>query len=516
MNTKIFLGMFLAFAIASCNPSGHVNEKNDERDGHDHSEKAEALEDHEEIKFQYTAYSANFELFAEADAFIVGKIANVLSHFSVLPDFNAVEKGQITIKLAVNGKETKQILSEPSRKGIYSFNIQPETQGTGKLTFEITNDKGTFEVIVPDATVFANEEEAHEASKKIVISNTNTTVFTKEQSWKIEFATALPLSESFGQVIKTTALVQSAQANELVVSAKTNGIVLFNSGAVLEGRDVTVGQSLFTISGSNLADNNISVKYAEAKSNFEKANADYERAKELAKDKIVSEKDLFEAKNQYENAKVVYNNLSENFNASGQTITSPQVGFIKRVFVKYGDYVEAGQPLVVVSQNKSLILIAEVPSKYAPVLANIKTANIRTINDNLSFSLEQLNGKVLSYGKAANTDNYLMPVVLQVENNGSFVSGSFVEVYLKSFSNNLALVIPTSSLLEEQGTYFVWVQITPELFEKREVFVGGTDGINTEISKGITANERVVTRGSMLIKLAQATGTLDAHSGHVH
>jgi RND family efflux transporter MFP subunit len=501
MNTKIFLGMLLAIAIASCSPSGNESEKQDER---------------EEVKFQYTAYSNNFELFAEADAFIVGEKSNVLSHFSVLPDFKAVEKGKITITLSVNGKETKQTLSEPTRKGIYSFDIQPETQGKGKLTFEITNNKGTFEVIVPEVTVFANDEEAHEASEKVVVSNTNTTVFTKEQSWKIEFATALPLSEPFGQVIKTTALVQSAQGNELVISAKTNGIVLFNSGVLLEGRDVTTGQSLFTISGSNFADNNISVKYAEAKSNYEKANADYERAKELAKDKIVSEKDLLAAKNQYENAKAVYDNLSKNFNASGQTITSPQAGFIKQVLVKNGAYVEAGQPIAVVSQNKSLILTAEVPSKYAPVLANIKTANIRTINDNRSFSLEQLNGKVLSYGKAANSDNYLIPVVLQVENNGSFVSGSFVEIYLKSFSNNLALVIPTSSLIEEQGSYFVWVQVTPELFEKREVFVGGTDGINTEISKGITANERIVARGAMLIKLAQATGTLDAHSGHVH
>ncbi|MDV7399003.1 hypothetical protein RZS08_46775, partial [Arthrospira platensis SPKY1] len=112
---------------------------------------------------------------------------------------------------------------------------------------------------------------------------------------------------------------------------------------------------------------------------------------------------------------------------------------------------------------------------------------IRTINDNRSFSLEQLNGKVLSYGKAANSDNYLIPVTLQVENNGSFVSGNFVEIYLKSFSNNLALVIPTTSLLEEQGSFFVWVQVNPELFEKREVLIGGTDGINTEIKKGITA-----------------------------
>lgn len=493
--------MILAFVIVSCNQPGNETKNHDE---------------HGEIKFQYTSYSDDFELFAETDAFIVGEKANVLSHFSELPDFKAVEKGKITISLSINGKETKQTLDQPTRKGIYSFDIQPETTGKGKLTFYIANENGTFEIVIPEVTVFSKEEEARDASGKIVIPRTNTTVFTKEQSWKIDFATATPRLEPFGQVIKTTALVQSAQGNELVISAKTNGIVLFNSGVLLEGKDVSAGQSLFSVSDGNMADNNIGVKFSEAKSNYEKAKADYERSKELAQDRIVSEKDLLTSKNQYENTKAVYDNLSKNFNTSGQIIKSPQSGFIKQIFVRNGTYVEAGQPIAVVSQNKSLFLTADVPSKYAPDLANIKTANIKIFNDTNTYSLEQLNGKVLSYGKAANNDNYLIPVTLEIVNNGRFLSGTYAELYLKTFPNKETLVIPTTSLMEEQGNFFVWVQINPELFEKREVFVGGTDGINTEIVKGILTNERIVTHGAMIIKLAQATGTLDAHSGHVH
>ena len=81
-------------------------------------------------------------------------------------------------------------------------------------------------MVVPDVNVFASDEEAHEASEKYVVSTTNTTVFTKEQSWKIDFSTDHPKSEPFGQVIKTTALVQSSQGNEMIVTAKTNGIVI--------------------------------------------------------------------------------------------------------------------------------------------------------------------------------------------------------------------------------------------------------------------------------------------------
>jgi len=369
---------------------------------------------------------------------------------------------------------------------------------------------------VPQVTVFAKEEDAREAADKIVVSKTNTTSFTKEQSWKIAFATEFPKTEPFGQVIKTTAQVQSAQGDEVIVSAKASGVVMLSTNNVLEGKSVSNGQTLFSISSNGLASNNSAVQFAEAKNNFEKASADYDRAKELAKDQIVSAKDLLNAKNIYDNAKAVYSNMNKNFSSSGQSVKSPMSGFVKQIFVQNGQNVEAGQSIVSISQNKTLLLRAEVQQKYAPILGTIRSATIRTLSDNQTYTLEQLNGKVLSYGKTANSDNYLLPINLQIDNKGSFVSGGFVEIYLKSMTNTQALTVPNAALLEEQGVYYVYVQVNPELFEKREVKIGGTDGLSTEIGNGITNKDRIVTKGAMMIKLAQATGTLDAHSGHVH
>ncbi|HBF87197.1 MAG TPA: efflux RND transporter periplasmic adaptor subunit [Bacteroidales bacterium] len=500
MKNNLFLVVLFALIIASCN-------NNQETENH---------EEHEEAKVQFTAYSEEFEVFAEADVFVVGDTSNVLSHFSHLPSFKALENGSMTIRLIVNGKEVNQTLDKPTRKGIYSFDIKPETIGTGNIIYSIQTEVGKFQVIVPQVTVYASKEEAEEASKKVVISKTNTAVFTKEQSWKIDFATDFPKTEAFGQVIKTTAQIQSSQADEIILSAKTNGIVMFSNSSVLEGKDVSNGSVLFSISSSDLADNNISVRYNEAKNNFEKAKSEYERAKELAKEKIVSEKDLISAKNQFDNSKAIYDNLNKNFSSNGQNISSPMSGFVKQIFVKNGAYVEAGQPIVSISQNKTLILNAEVQQKYSSILGTVISANIRTLEDNKTYSLEELNGKVLSFGKSTNADNYLIPITLQIDNKGSFTSGGFVEIYLKTLTNSEALTVPTSSLLEDQGTYFVYVQITPELFEKREVKIGVNDGLRTEIKNGIKENERIVTMGAILIKLAQATGTLDAHSGHVH
>lgn len=548
MTKKIIFPLILAFIVAGCH-SGHDhdhdsdhnhdqhNELNEDADHidhnediHDHNDEPEEHEDyeqqiedsqaheHEDLKIQFTAYSHDFEVFAEADPFVTGKSSLVLAHFTHLQDFSPLENGKVSLRLIVDGNETVQIQETPTKKGIYLFNIDPQIKGTGSIVFEIDLETENFKISVPDIIVYDDAHDAiHEAEHaNETLSTTNTTVFTKEQSWLIDFATEQPKKEAFGQVIKTTAQVRPAQTDKILVSALINGIVTLSKTNLLEGISVSKEQSLFSISGKDLVDNNSTVRYMEAQNNYEKAKADYERLKELAKDKIISEKDLLTAKNQYDNTKVIYDNLSKNFNTSGQIVKSPMTGFINQLFVQNGEYVESGQAIMSISQNKSLILHADIQQKYAGLLSSINSADIRTLHDNKTYTLEELNGKVLSYGRSTNYDNYLIPFAFQIENTENFLTGGFVEIYLKSLTNEQALTIPNSAILEEQGNYFVYVQITPELFEKREIKPGSMDGFRTEILKGIRQDERIVSSGAIFIKLAQGIGALDAHSGHIH
>jgi len=501
MIKSAFIIALLALLFAGCkNSPGKVTDEHDE----------------EEVKLQLTAYSPEFELFAEADPFVVGKSSNILSHFSHLPDFKALEKGSVTVRLLIGTTEVTQTFDAPKRKGIFSFDLKPTVQGVGKIIYEIKTGNIYSQVVVSDVTVYSNEKQADEAAAKKVSSRTNTVVFTKEQSWKIDFSTELPAVEPFGQVIKTSALVESAAGDEVIVSAKMNGTVLYSGGSILEGKSVSAGEGLFTVSGSDMADNNLAVRIIEAQNNYDRTQLEYDRKKSLAKDKIVSDKDLLTAKNEFENSKATYDMLRKNFSSAGQTISSPISGFVKQTFVTNGQYVIAGQPLVSVTKNKTLLLRADIQQKYAPLLQSFSTANIRTLHNNTTYTLEQLNGKLLSYGRNTNSDNYLVPVSLQIDNVGGFISGEFVELYLKTITNSVALTIPNEALLEEQGNYFVFVQVHPELFEKREITVGSTDGIRSEIKSGIVDSERIVTKGAILVKLAQSSGALDAHSGHVH
>jgi len=500
MKIEMLFIVLLSLAIISCNKVSHQDHHADE----------------EEVKLKITAYSNEFELFAEADPFSVGKTSEILSHFSHQPSFKALENGKITMRLITGDKEISTTLDKPTRKGIYKFEIKPETAGPSKIIFDFYVENEKYKLIVEGITVFKDDKIAFKEASEIIIPQTNTVVFTKEQSWKTDFATAYPVIMPFGPIIKTVALIEPAQGDEEIVVAKSSGVVFFKADNLLEGKTVNAGQSLCHISGNGMIDNNISVKFAEAKINFEKSKSDYERAKELSKDKIVSEKELNAVKKDFENAKAVYENYSKNSSYTGQNVISPFSGNIKQIFVKNGQFIEAGQPLFIVSQNKTLLLKANISQKYASKLYKVNNATIYSATDNQSYTIEQLNGKILAIGKSANSDNYLIPVNIQIDNIGNFLPGSFVDLYLKSTTNANALTVPNTALLEEQGNFYVYVQINPELFEKREIQIGVSDGMNTEIIKGLEKSERIVTVGAIMVKLAQASGALDAHSGHVH
>ncbi|HKR03948.1 MAG TPA: HlyD family efflux transporter periplasmic adaptor subunit, partial [Bacteroidia bacterium] len=178
-------------------------------------------------------------------------------------------------------------------------------------------------------------------------------------------------------------------------------------------------------------------------------------------------------------------------------------------------FVSAGTPLAAISKNKKLVLQANVSQKYFNKLSSISSANFKTTDSEKVFSTADLKGKIISYGKSASANSPFIPVTFEIDNTGNMIPGSVAEVYLKSFPVPGALVIPVSSLIEEQGNFFVYVQTGGESFQKREIKIGASDGLNVQLLSGVTEGERVVTKGAYQIKLSTASGTLPAH-GHEH
>lgn len=316
---------------------------------------------------------------------------------------------------------------------------------------------------------------------------------------------------TFEQVIKTSGQVLAAQGDESVAVATVAGVVSFH-GKVTEGMSVGKGSTLLTISSSNIADGD---PVQRARITYEISKKEYERMKALVKNKIVSDKDFAQAEQNYENARISYEALAKGNTKGGQAISSPIGGYVKNILVKEGDYVTIGQPLVSVTQNRRLFLRAEVSEKYYPYLRTIGSANFKTPYDNKVYALKELSGRLLSFGKSAGDNSFYVPVTFEFDNKGDIIPGSFVEVYLLSTPMENVISLPRTALTEEQGLFFVYLQLDEEGYKKQEVTLGADNGQSVQILTGVKAGDPVVVNGAYQVKLASASNAIPAHS-HEH
>ena len=318
---------------------------------------------------------------------------------------------------------------------------------------------------------------------------------------------------TFHGVIHTSGKVLSASCDETTVVATISGRVSYKNH-VSEGLKVTGGMQLFSITsaGMQVADGD---PVQRARIDYERAERDYTRARLLIKDKIISEKDLAVAKAEYEAARLTYTSVQKTRSAGGVVVTAPRGGYVKQCLVAGGDYVQAGQPLAVITQNKHLYLRAEIPEREFKELNKIRCAKFRTSYSDRLYDITDMGGHIQSYGRSAEVNNSYIPVVFEFNNTGDVVQGSYAEIYLITQERENVLTLPLTALTEEQGVHYIYIQVDKEGYRKQEVTLGESDGERVEILSGLKKGDKVVTKGAIQVKLASAANAIPAHN-HNH
>lgn len=358
-----------------------------------------------------------------------------------------------------------------------------------------------------------HEHEGHDHEHEAAgAAHSNEIIFKEEMAKAVGLQTKVMEPAPFTDVIKTSGSVLAAQGDETTVVATVPGIVTFGSLSFVDGTAVCKGQAILSLASNTLSDGDVA---ARAKYAYENAKKEYERMEQLVGDKIVSAKDFEQARLNYENAKVAYDAVAGKQTANGVSVVSPMNGYLKNLQVKEGDYVAVGQPLATISQNSRLVLRAEVSEKYYQYLPTVQSANFRTPYDEKVYRLSDLHGRMLSYGKASDTNSFYIPVTFEFDNKGAVIPGSFVEVYLLTSPMQEVLSVPVSALIEEQGIYSVFIRLDEEGYQKREVKLGANNGSEVQILSGLKPGETVVTQGAYQIKLASASNAIPAHA-HNH
>ena len=337
-------------------------------------------------------------------------------------------------------------------------------------------------------------------------------IFTKAQAARTEFEVREIQPGTFHQVIKTTGQILSAPGDESVIVATNNGVVSYADHDLTVGSPVQEGEPVFYIASKHLGDGDY---YERTRAAYEQAKAEYERAQKLIGDKIISQKEFESIVLAYQEAKIAFDAISGKNSPQGVGVNTPLGGYIKSINVKDGEYVTAGQAIATVSQNRRLVLRADVSEKHYAALRNITTANFKTPYDNQVYELKELSGRLLSAGKSATDNTFFIPVTFEFDNRGDIIPGSFVEVYLISTPMENVISLPLTALTNEMGYFYVYRQLDEEGYQKQEVQVGASNGKEIQILNGVHPGDRIVTKGAYQVKMASASAAIPGHT-HEH
>jgi membrane fusion protein, heavy metal efflux system len=503
---KYFYLVAIFVIVAGCNTNHNSHGHTHDAAGGDAQNGEQA---HEEGDLSYTLFSGNYELFVEFPALIVGRTSSFAAHFTELNTYKPVSDGSLTVSIIKGNKGIRQTVKEPSSPGIFRPSLQPSEAGAYHLLFYLESDTGNVTFEVPNIQVYSDEEEA--AHALIEEERGDVITFLKEQAWKTEFSTIAVSLQPFHSVIHTSGRVSSQPQSQTAINAQIAGTVQLYP---ILGQSVNKGELLALISGTGV-DENMTLRLNESIIAFEKSKSDFLRSIPLAENQVISKKDFLDIEALYKQDSLKYTQLAKLVSLNGLKITAPADGFITSIDVQNGQYIESGNPVLTVTSQNQLLIETFVNQSDLHRVNGIFDANFKLPVENKIISLHELNGSVKARNAFVNENSSRIPVTFSVMNNGELMPGMFLEAFLFTGQKENAVVVPSSSIIEEQGHYFVFVQIGGESYVKREIYFAGNDGKKVEIQSGLKPGERIVTRGAYQIKLAALTGTLPIH-GHTH
>ncbi len=484
------------------------------RNPHSPHASTEAEHSHGAGTVPYTVFSDSCEYFAEIQPMIKGRPAEASIHITRLTGYKPFTGGVMTVKVLQNDRQIGSgSTDKPRIPGIFPVTFTPEAAGNVTLRFLFAGGGLNDSVTVPMAVVHENEEKADQAP--VAEDPPGVIRFTKEMAWKIDFSVLKVVPREFLNTLRVSGELTIPPAEMTTVSATTDGILIYRREDLVPGSLVTQGTLLFSLTGQGLTLRNTDANFSAVKSSFEASKAAWEREKSLLKDRIVSQKQFDETLSRYRIDSARYFTYLKGFSGNSMNVVAPVTGFVQQVLQANGSFVNEGISLVVIGNTNRILLRADLPQRDWQQLPHIRTASFRPAGDSRVYRIEDQGGKLVARGAATAAGNPFIPVMFEFPNHGLFVPGTFAEIYLHTTPIPGQYVIPVTALLEEQGNFYVYVQVGGESFVKRNVNTGFDDGLFTNVTSGLSDGDRVVTRGAIFIKASsQMTGS-PSH-GHEH
>ncbi len=514
MRTLILLSLALLLMAGCTDTSDHAHGEDD----HGHA--------HDDVGMHVVTHTtADIELFAEYPALVAGHDGDFIVHLTRTGDYRPVTEGQVSVLLN-QGEQyvASATVDAPARPGVFLPTLRAPAPGTYTLTVTLqTGDELVVHALGP-VEVHASHEAA--TLPATPASAEEDITFLKEQQWRTDFRVDPVDSRPLKASVRAPATLRADSAREAQVVAPVDGWLSTRGGVLTAtGTPVRQGDALLRIVprlGETTDFATLEAEATRAGAAFRFAQEELQRTRGLEQQGVVSERRLQAARADYESARAVHEaarrRLAQYGDVSGDTATgvvvpAPVSGEVARVFVSAGSFVTAGTPLMYVVDRRELWLEAQVPEVDALALDAPTGAWFETGGEPVSVTPET-GARLVSYGARIDPRTRTVPVIFAFPSPDPRLRiGQYVEARIYTGEQRDTLAIPRSAVIDDTGRDVVFVQRDGEHFERRLVTLGIRDGDWVEVTAGLEAGERIVTRGAYLVHLA---ASVPAEVGHGH
>lgn len=523
MNKLHIITAILAMVVLAAGCTKHEDEH-----GHPHAEEQAGHDDHGHGGgIAVTHYTDRTELFVEYPPLAKGEESAFAAHMTFLDPqgFRAVSEGKLTVTLTGGGLPDEQAEANVSdTPGIFRPVLKPQHAGQRHLSLRLDLPSGSVTHDLGEVTVHPDRKTAeaalpHEEEAAAI-------GFTKEQQWKIPFATQPAAERTVRESVPATATLRPSTEREAMIAAPGAGLLRNGpSGFPQVGSMVKAGQVVAYLAprlGGETDVATLRLEVDRARLAVEQARVERERLEGLLKLEAIPEKRMHDATVQEKLAQAELSAAQQRvatFGGSGGGIAlkSPVTGTIVMVGATPGAAVTEGQTVVHVADLKRLWLEARLPESAVSQITRPDGAFFTTGEDATPISLEaSKNARLVAFGGMVDPATRTVPVIFEFDNpEGRLRAGMNIHANIYTGRSTQGVAIPASALVDDGGMPVVYVLREGESFERRVITAGPRDGDWVAVQSGLKASERVVTLGAYQVRLAATAPAAIGH-GHAH
>lgn len=389
---------------------------------------------------------------------------------------------------------------------------ESETTHTHEADSVHTHEAESAHIHEADSAHTHESESAHthEADPAQTHNDENLTA----SSVSLDYSSEKITLKTFHYVKRVSGTILPDKKGEVSILATSSGVLTFADQFIYPGIKVNEGTKLFTISGADLTEDNPEIKYKQVVADYNKARENLSRAERLKEDKLITDEHYLDAKNEFEKAEAEFSVYNMSDKPVYGDIKAPQTCFIKDVLVEEGQYVRAGDKLLTIQAKSKLVLRADIPPSDLDIRAQIKSAKFTTGYSDRVYNTEDLNGKLISYGRSGSNDSFYIPVFFKIDFTEELIPGTFADIWLIGEDIEDAVVIPNSAIMEEFGKFYVFLDHEGH-FDKRFIQPGNSDGQFTRVLSGLNESDMLVTQGTYQVKMSMMSSIPNTHD-HSH